>query len=197
MLFLTMSIQQICKREVYKRLCYLFIYLFILLHCMLYFTTALHWEPPVFKLVPSVWTQLIKQNIKPGDVRADTGRRRRRWKAAMCPAKGMWEPRKLLTRGARLSPLSAENTEGAVFNSRTLPAWKEEEEGGGSDATSSHMALSLFSATFVCPFADRPRHPALWCLKEPATSGARGASVCLASGVCRNGLLWAGVILAH
>lgn len=52
-------------------------------HCMLYFTTALHWEPLVFKLVPSVWTQLIKQNIKP-DVRCEGRLRKEEVKMKGC-----------------------------------------------------------------------------------------------------------------
>lgn len=66
----------------------------------------------------------------------------------MCPAKGMWGPRKRirsLAHGARLSPLSAEDTEGAVFNSQL-----DRRRAAGANVSSSHVAVSLFAAPFVC-----------------------------------------------
>lgn len=60
----------------------------------------------------------------------------------------MWEPRKRtreLAHGARLSPLSGEDTAGAVFNSQL-----DRRRAAGGDVLGSHVAVSLFSATFVC-----------------------------------------------
>lgn len=88
-------------------------------HYMLYFTGAVQWEPSVFKLVPSVWTLFRKQNIKRRDERIDA-EGKKRWKTAVCPPKGMWEPWSTLahTVSCVIVPLSLLAAEGAALKPR-------------------------------------------------------------------------------
>ncbi len=112
--------------------------LFMFYH-RLYFTGALQWELPVFKLVPSVWTLLRRQNIKQKDERIDS-ERGAEMKGCGVPSKGNVGAREHAYSQRLIVPLSLLVAKGAVFKVWTQETWQETD--CRSDVSSSHPQSS-------------------------------------------------------